>query len=137
MIFHSQRPEDSEVYRVSTQPNLQLSPNFQLHEFQCKDGTDVLLLHPRLVELCQRIRDHFGRPIEVNSGFRTHAYNEKIGGADESRHLWGMAGDLDVKGVQPEQVAQYAESRDVGGLGRYRTFTHVDVQGKNRRWDRQ
>jgi len=37
--------------------------------------------------------------------------------------------------VPANTVADFAETLGVGGIGRYDTFTHVDVWGWNRRWD--
>lgn len=43
----------------------------------------------------QPVRDHFGKPIIVSSGYRSAALNRKIGGARFSQHLYGQALDLD------------------------------------------
>jgi hypothetical protein len=43
----------------------------------------------------QPIRDHFGVPIRISSGYRSAALNKKIGGAKTSQHLSGEALDLD------------------------------------------
>jgi uncharacterized protein YcbK (DUF882 family) len=135
-MFNRCNPETAELRRVSTEGfTSSVADNFVLGEFQSHDGTDILLLHPRLIELCQNVRDHFDAPANVNSGFRTNAHNADIGGASQSKHLLGMAADLDVAGVPPEEVASFAESLEVGGMGRYNSFTHLDVFGYRRRWD--
>ena len=46
----------------------------------------------------QPIREHFGRPIFVSSGYRSKALNEAIGGSQKSFHSHGMALDLDMDG---------------------------------------
>ena len=46
----------------------------------------------------QPIREHFGRPIFVSSGYRSKALNEAIGGSQNSFHSHGMALDLDMDG---------------------------------------
>lgn len=114
----------------------QLSENFRLGEFACRDGTPVVLVHPALVEHLQRLRNYAGGPVEVLSGFRTGAYNKKIGGVDNSRHMYGMAADVVVDGMTPEEVATWAEEEGFGGVGRYPNegFTHLDVYGQSRRW---
>jgi hypothetical protein len=43
----------------------------------------------------QPIRDHFGVPIHVSSGYRSAALNKRIGGAKTSDHLLGKAIDID------------------------------------------
>jgi len=109
--------------------------HFTIGEFQCHDGTPVVLLHDALIEHLDRMRRHFDAPVHVSSGFRTGAHNERIGGVDDSVHLWGGAADIKIDGVQPSTVATYAEKEGFGGVGRYSTFTHVDVHGSGRRWD--
>ena len=46
----------------------------------------------------QPIRDHFGVPIYISSGYRSQALNEAIGGSTRSFHSHGMALDLDQDG---------------------------------------
>jgi uncharacterized protein YcbK (DUF882 family) len=111
-----------------------LSANFTLVEFACHDGSDIVLVHPWLVDGLELIRRHFGKPVHVNSGYRTRSYNKRIGGATNSRHCLGLAADIDIREVSPSEVADFAESMDFGGVGRYNTFTHVDVSGIGRRW---
>lgn len=51
-----------------------------------------------LTQLCQRIlqplRDAYGKPIIVNSGYRSQALNKAIGGAKNSQHMRGQAADI-------------------------------------------
>lgn len=129
---------DAEVRCVSQEgADTPVGEHFVLKEFQCHDGTDILKLHPALIYHLNKLRKHFGSACRVNSGFRTHAYNKQIGGADNSRHLYGMAADVDVRGTSPDEVADWAEEYGFGGVGRYYRFTHVDVWSKGRRWDRR
>lgn len=110
--------------------------HFTLGEFQCRDGTLAVLLHDALVLHLDRMRRYFDAPVRVSSGFRTAAHNERIGGVDDSVHLWGGAADIKVDDMDPSTVATFAEEEGFGGVGRYSTFTHVDVHGSRRRWDR-
>ena len=89
-----------------------------------------------LVELLQKIRDHFGKAVTINSGYRNDAYNKKVDGAAHSQHLYGTAADIVVKDVTPVRVADYAETLlpRSGGVGRYDSFTHVDVRAAKSRW---
>lgn len=75
--------------------------------------------------------------MEICSGYRTEAYNKKIGGAAKSQHMLGMAADIAIAGISPLAVAQYAEFLQPasGGIGVYSTFTHVDVRADRARWD--
>lgn len=124
------------TYSVSKDGNANLSKNFKVKEFACNDGSDKVIIDEKLVDILQKIRDHFGVPVTINSAYRTAEYNSKIGGVSNSQHTKGTAADIDVKGISPKQVAQYAEylMPDMGGIGEYETFTHVDVRGARSRW---
>ena len=44
------------------------------------------------------IRNHFGKPIHISSGYRSAALNKAIGGASNSQHCTGEAIDIDMDG---------------------------------------
>lgn len=105
----------------------QLSENFKVNEFACKDGSDKILVDVTFVQTyLQDIRTHFGKPVNVNSGYRTLAYNIRVGGAKNSYHTKGRAFDISIKGVTPQEIAKYAASIGVPGIIQYNTFVHVD-----------
>ena len=111
-----------------------LADGFVLGELACRDGSDIVLVHPDLALLLSAIRRKYGGPIHINSAYRTHAYNVSIGGKPNSAHLWGMAADVWTPAVYPSDVAAFVDSLGAGGVGDYPTFTHVDVLGQDRRW---
>lgn len=125
------------TYSVKKDGSTYLSKNFKVSEFKCNDGSDTVLISDELVDLLQKIRDHFGVAVTINSGYRTSTYNKKVGGATNSQHVKGTAADIVAKGVDPLTVAQYAEylMPNSGGIGVYQTFTHVDVRTSRSRWD--
>ena len=112
-------------------------PNFKVNEFACSDGGDVVFVSPDLVKILQKIRNHFKKPVTINSGYRTVTKNKAVGGAAYSQHLYGMAADIVVQGVAPKVVAAYAESLlpGTGGIGIYSNFTHIDVRKTKSRWN--
>jgi hypothetical protein len=114
-----------------------LSQNFQVKEFACNDGSDVVFVSPELVVILQAIRSHFNKPVTINSGYRTPEYNKKVGGATQSQHLYGTAADIAVSGVSPKDVAAFAETLlyNRGGIGIYAGFTHIDVRETKSRWN--
>lgn len=124
-------------YSVKKHGNVNLSTNFKVKEFKCNDGSDVVFVAPELVQILQSIRNHFGKAITINSGYRTPTYNKKVGGSSNSQHCLGTACDIVVKGVTPKQVATYAETllKNRGGIGIYPTFTHIDVRESKARWN--
>ena len=105
---------------MSRDSTRQLSPNFKVREFACK-GSDVVLLDDELVVLLQCIREHFGKPVYITSGYRTAAHNAAVDGSKSSQHLLGRAADFYVEGVDVATVAAYAETLlpSRGGIGRY------------------
>jgi uncharacterized protein YcbK (DUF882 family) len=110
----------------------QLSKNFHESEFVCPCCGQVKV-DPLLVDVLQDVRDHFMRPVKINSGYRCDIHNTEINGALNSLHLSGRAADIVVRGVSPAKVQQYLADH-AGGIGAYMTFTHVDVRGYRARW---
>ena len=113
---------------------------FERREFKCKCGKcGGFPVEPseKLVKLLDQIREHFNAPVSITSGVRCKTHNTNVGGASSSQHLKGTAADIKVKGVSPEKVAAYAETLlpGTGGIGRYSTFTHVDVRSNKSRWN--
>ena len=128
---------DVKMYSLAREGNKAVSANFKVREYKCKDGSDAIAIHPELADLLQKIRTHFGRPVIINSAFRTHEHNKKVGGEADSQHLYGRAADIVVTGVSPKKVAGFAETqlKDRGGIGIYSDFLHVDVRNKKARWN--
>lgn len=120
---------------------VQLSKNFKSTEFDCngKGCCSKTLIDPKLVEFLQKIRDHFGKPVKISSSYRCKIHNPKVGGVKTSKHIEGMAADIKVEGVKPSEVAKYAESIGVKGIGLYETdkdghFVHIDTRAKKGFW---
>lgn len=115
-----------------------LSPHFKVREFHSKhDPTDVVKVDEKLLTLLERIRAHVGKPIHVNSGYRSPEYNATLKNASpRSQHCNGKAADIWVEGVTPKQIAEIAECYlgSSGGIGIYKNFTHVDVRTSCARW---
>lgn len=124
------------VYSRTKDGLKKLTDNFKVREFACADGTDVVFVSPELVDVLQKVRNHFGKPVVINSGYRTPSHNKKVGGATYSQHLYGTAADITVKGVSPASVAAYARKimPKKGGVGIYSTFTHIDVRATKADW---
>lgn len=114
---------------------IKLSNNFYLQEFDCKCGKcKNTVIDSNLVNSLQLIRDHFDKPVIINSGYRCYKHNKEVGGAPLSKHRFGMAADIVVKDVSPGTVAAYAESIDIKGIGLYPTFIHVDTRRSKSFW---
>jgi len=123
---------------------MKLSTNFSISEFQSKDGSEtppmVILNLRKLAKNIQVLRDYIGKPIKINSGYRSPQHNAKIGGAKNSQHLTGKAVDIRVDGMTPKQLFDIIETlqnkgkMDIGGLKAYNSFVHYDIRGNFARW---
>ena len=115
---------------------IKLSENFNSTEFDCKCGAacSSTLIDETLVALLQQIRNHFKKPIIITSGYRCAAHNKEVGGATNSYHTKGQAADIVVYGVSPQEVAKYAESIGVKGIGLYDSFVHIDTRTSKSFW---
>lgn len=124
-------------YSKAKDGSKRVSKNFRVKEFSCTDGTDPIFIADELVDVLQKIRTHFGKPVTITSAYRTPDKNKAVGGEAYSKHLYGMAADIKVSGVSPAKVAAYAEKllSGKGGIGTYNTFVHVDVRETKSRWN--
>ena len=84
------------VYSKAKDGSKALSKNFKVKEFACNDGSDPIFISMELVDLLQKIRDHFGKPVTINSAYRTVTKNKACGGATYSQHLYGTAADISI-----------------------------------------
>lgn len=133
-------PSDPSKAKLSVQYSLEkdgesnLSPNFKVKDFRSKDGSDLILINPHLVELLDKIQSHFGKKIRITSGYRTPKYNktlEKPGGrgaVKNSQHMYGNAADIQIPGITPSEIYNWMKDWHKGGLGVYPSFVHVDVR---------
>ena len=119
---------------------MRLTKNFELEEFACKDGAAVPKRYyencKELAENLQVLRDSFGVPLEVLSGFRTVKHNKKIGGAPASFHLTASAADLKASTIPTYKIymriLKLMEEGKMkqGGLKCYPSWVHYDIRGK-------
>lgn len=113
-----------------------LSPNFNREEFACKCGCGADTVDAELITVLERVREHFDRPVAINSAHRCYTYNRSIGSTDESQHPLGRAADISISMIPPAVVQDFLEERypDKYGIGRYSTFTHIDTRNERARW---
>jgi uncharacterized protein YcbK (DUF882 family) len=133
------------------------SAHFSVSEFYSHDGVPYPTewIEDRLAVLCRVldvIRDDWGGPLTVISGYRTSAFNAALanasaarnggvsGVAKNSQHIQGRAADIRPANPTAARVAQlHAQTRklfddgripDLGGLGIYPGWIHVDIRAK-------
>lgn len=124
---------------------MQLTKNFNIAEFECKDGTPVPAQYfgnvQELAKNLQALRDHIGEPVMITgSGYRTPAHNKRVGGAAQSQHLTASGADINARNYSPKQLAAVIEEliaagkMKQGGIGVYPGFVHYDIRGTKARW---
>lgn len=110
-----------------------LSKYFKDTDFTVKDGSNLVYIDNRIPPMLDKLQDYFGKPIHINSAYRSPVYNKKIGGAKNSQHQYGKAVDVSIAGVPPSKVAEIARKLGFTGIGTYKSFTHIDL-GAPRSW---
>lgn len=113
-----------------------LSKHFSRSEFSCKCGCGFDTVDAELISILEDLRDHFNRPVRVNSACRCNEHNNHVGGAKNSQHLIGRAADITVDDISPMGVYVYLSEKytDKYGIGRYAGFTHLDSRTTRSRW---
>ena len=99
---------------VTSNSKMQLSQHFLLGEFTESEYKDVYNIPSHVaIENMKRIcgwlevlRDRYGSPIIINSGYRSPQLNKKVGGVATSNHVTGCAVDIRCSGA--EQAIDYA-----------------------------
>lgn len=118
------------LYFVPEVPrNTKVSNNFKRKEFVRANSTrgHYGFVSPLMIERVQALREHFGRPLKINSGYRSPGYNATLNGAARfSRHTYGDAIDFKINGVSFSAIA--AKCRDLGAAFTqiYSSHIHCD-----------
>jgi len=98
---------------------MNLSANFTLKELTKSDTATRLGLDntpdaqalENLKTLCEKVlqpvREHFGKSVTVNSGYRSPESNAAVGGSKTSDHCKGQAADIEIAGVANADLAQW------------------------------
>jgi hypothetical protein len=98
---------------------MQLTNNFSLKELTVSDTATRLGLDntpnetvtanlKTLAEnILQPVREHYGKSVKVNSGYRAPEVNAAVGGSKTSDHCKGQAADIEITGVANGDLAKY------------------------------
>ena len=111
---------------------------FSRSEFACKCGCGFNTVDYELARVLDELRENFSSPVNVTSGCRCISHNHAIGGASKSQHLYGRATDIQVSGIDPEEVYEYLTEKYEYkyGLGLYDNFVHIDTRCTKVRWSK-
>lgn len=117
--------------------SIQLTPNFKLSEFlRAEDPMPAPWILDNIYRLANRlqvIRDLIGKPLLINSGYRSPAHNQAVGGAPQSQHMNGIAVDIVVTGMPAKELQALLKNWS-GGMGCYQHYTHLDIRPQKARW---
>lgn len=115
-----------------------LGKYFSTKEFENKTDK-IFYIDPTLLKKLDLVREAFGEPIVVESGFRSPEHNAKVEGSKSSQHCLGKAADIRPKVLTKEKIDKLylicEDHFEAIGDGRNKGFIHVDTRtGKKRRW---
>ena len=118
---------------------MNLSPHFTLEELTHTDHRDLdntpneheLENLKRLAAFLEEVKTLLGgKPIMVNSAFRSKAVNDAVGSKDTSQHRIGCAADIRVPGMTPDEVVRAIIGSDLGYdqvIREFDRWTHVSI----------
>jgi hypothetical protein len=118
---------------------MNLTPHFTLEELTHTDHRTLdntpneteLANIQRLAEFLEELKTLLGgKPIMVNSAFRSKAVNDAVGSKDTSQHRIGCAADIRVPSMTPDEVVKAVIASDLGYEQVIREFdrwTHISI----------
>ena len=114
--------------------------NFKVSEFTCHCGCGFNNIDQRVLNMAQVIRDELGVPVHVGSGSRCARHNARVGGTKGSKHMLGLAADLNCsKGgkVMFDTVKKLKAEGKLPDLDyciyyQRKNFIHIDCGGKRK-----
>jgi hypothetical protein len=116
-----------------------LTPHFTLEELTHTDHRELdntpnsseINNLKRLAEMLEEVKDLLdGKPIMVNSAFRSKAVNDAVGSKDTSQHRVGCAADIRVPGLTPDQVVKAIIASGIAYdqiIREFDSWTHISV----------
>lgn len=124
------------VFSKSKDGAINLTDNFKVREFACKDGSDPVFINVMLPLICQAVRNWFGKAFTPNSAYRTITHNKAQGGVANSYHIHGRAVDIPTPaGSTPKELYDFLDKLcgESCEIGLYSWGVHVAItDGKKR-----
>ena len=130
-------------YAAFSMSNLRLTKNFTLCELTVTskpirndpNDSEIKSLTALAEKVLQPLRDAIGKPVHINSAFRSESVNRLVGGSPTSQHRLGQAADIRVDGMTPRQVVRKIIELKLpfDQLIEEPTWTHVSFGPRKRR----
>jgi zinc D-Ala-D-Ala carboxypeptidase len=107
---------------------------FSPQEIACR-GTGRIKIDAKALDMLEALRIKLGKPLIVNSAYRSPEHNRAVKGATRSKHMEGTAFDISMSNHDPETFIKAAREVGFRGIGTYprSNFVHVDT-GPARTW---
>ena len=120
----------------------QLTANFSLEELTRSEAADrngwdntpnaqEIENLKRLAALLQQVKTAVGgKPVMINSGFRSKQVNDSVGSKDSSQHRLGCAADIRVPGMKPREVVEACIAAGVPFdqiILEFDSWTHISI----------
>ena len=101
---------------------------FTYEEFDSPDiqGSGQMMCDT-IIEMLDQVREEYGKPIRISSGYRTEQANLKAGGVKNSSHLKGLAVDIKVKNGRERYELLNILTKYFYRIGIARNFIHIDI----------
>jgi hypothetical protein len=118
---------------------MNLSEHFTLEELTATshrefdntpNATEIANL-TRLAAMLEQVKTLLGgKPVMINSGFRSKQVNDSVGSKDTSQHRIGCAADIRVPSMTPDEVVKAIMASDIGYdqiIREFNSWTHISV----------
>jgi len=123
---------------------MNLTPNFTLEELTHSDmakrlgldntpSKDVEANLIRLARMLEEVRRVLGRPIHINSAYRSLEVNGKIGSKPNSQHCTGCAADITVSGLTPDNIVKEILKTNIEFdqlIREFDSWVHISIPNK-------
>ncbi|MEK6952959.1 MAG: D-Ala-D-Ala carboxypeptidase family metallohydrolase [Nanoarchaeota archaeon] len=142
-IYSDPNNSGNRLFRIRKKDlDRKVSEHFTLRELVSSSGelSEYARLDPELISGLEKLRQEVGKPIRVNSGYRSKARQYSLisknkTNAKKSRHCSGEAVDIFVKGMRGKDLAIIArELFPKAGIGRGKNFIHLDFRRYRADW---
>lgn len=101
-------------------------PDFKKEEFDCQE-TGENDMQPRFLEMLQSLRNKYGKPMVITSGYRSPDHSIERRKDEPGTHAHGIAADIYCTGPDKYRMVKLAFEMGFSGVGVDSRFVHLDV----------
>lgn len=111
--------------------DIRVSSHFNLREFQCR-CCGAVKLSALALEMLEEMRELWGAPVVITSGYRCERHNRAVGGVPDSQHLSGTAADIYARPEDQEKLSVLAACAGFAEIirGGEKNYIHVAIKKK-------